>query len=94
MSDVTALASSSRYPRIRGCAGDVQLANGERFLVRTYLDELLRRPTRESAVDWVNYVWSHPQAENLLTADEKQATLDALTAALGHVPVGTTASVH
>jgi hypothetical protein len=66
----------------------------ERFLVRTYLDELLRCPTRESAVDWVKYVWSHPQAENLLTADEKQATLDALTAALGHVPVGTTASVH
>jgi hypothetical protein len=32
----------------------------------------------------VKYVWSHPQAENLLTADEKQATLDALTAALGH----------
>jgi hypothetical protein len=62
--------------------------------VRTYLEELLRRPTRESAVDWVRYVWSHPQAQNLLTAAEKQATLDALNAALGHVPVGTTASMH
>ena len=63
--------------------------------MQNYIQDLLSVPTRESALAFLKYMFDHPKAVHLLTADEKQVVTNAINVALaGHMPPGTLASVH